>query len=166
MSAVNIADLHSYTLQNLFGTHCYPIFVHTAHLPSTLLYCVCTHCRTVLLCTSVLHSTNYLFATITAGYIPICCLSTVKSLIYVRPHCRTSLVPTCRRRIPVTVCTADATPSGVSRVRVTQMSLQECDLGLHRTVTVDSHRQRTDTSYESAALASLEWTCFPLPLTR
>ena len=63
------------------------------------------------------------------------------------------------------MCTADATPSGVSRVRVIQTSLQECDLGLHKTVTVDSHRQRTDTSYKGPALASLEWTCFPLPLT-
>jgi len=59
---------------------------------------------------------------------------------------------------------ADATPSGVSRVRVTQTSLREGDIGLHRTVTVDSHRQRTDTSYKCLALASLEWTCFPLPL--
>ena len=70
----------------------------------------------------------------------------------------------CRRRIPVAVCAADATPSGVSRVRVTQTSLREGDIGLHRTVTVDSHRQRTDTSYKCPALASLEWTCFPLPL--
>jgi len=64
----------------------------------------------------------------------------------------------CRRRI------RDATPSGVSRVRVTQTSLLECDIGLHRTVTVDSHRRRTDTPYKCPVLASLEWTCFLLPL--
>jgi len=34
--------------------------------------------------------------------------------------------------------------------------LRECDIGLHRTVTVDSHRQRTDTPYKCPALASLE----------
>jgi len=64
------------------------------------------------------------------------------------------------------VCAADATPSRVSTVRVTQTSLREGDIGLHRTVTVDSHRQRMDTSYKSPALASLEWTCFLLPLTQ
>ena len=40
---------------------------------------------------------------------------------------------------------ADAMPSGVSRVPVIQMGLQECDSGLLRTITVDSHRGRTDT---------------------
>ena len=64
------------------------------------------------------------------------------------------------------MCAANATPSGVSRVWVTQTSLQECDIGLHRTVTVDSHRQHMDTSYKSPAPTSLEWTCFLLPLTK
>ena len=51
----------------------------------------------------------------------------------------------CRGRIPAAAGAVDATPSGVSRVRVTRTVLQECDIGLHRTVTVDSHRRRTDT---------------------
>jgi len=51
----------------------------------------------------------------------------------------------CRRRIPAAAGDADATPSGVSRVRVTRTVLRECDIGLHRTVTVDSHRRRMDT---------------------
>ena len=51
----------------------------------------------------------------------------------------------CRGRIPAATGAADATPSGVSRVRVTRTVLWECDIGLHRTVTVDSHRRRTDT---------------------
>jgi len=50
-----------------------------------------------------------------------------------------------RRRIPAAAGAVDATPSGVSRVRVTRTVLRECDIGLHRTVTVDSHRRRTDT---------------------
>ena len=54
-------------------------------------------------------------------------------------------VRVCRRRIPAAAGAADATPSGVSRVRVTWTVLRECDIGLHRTVTVDSHRRRTDT---------------------
>ena len=51
----------------------------------------------------------------------------------------------CRRKIPAAAGAADATPSGVSRVRVTRTVLRECDIGLHRTVKVDSHRRRTDT---------------------
>jgi len=51
----------------------------------------------------------------------------------------------CRGRIPAAAGAADAMPSGVSRVRVTRTVLRECDLGLHRTVTVDSHRRHTDT---------------------
>jgi len=51
----------------------------------------------------------------------------------------------CRRRNPAAAGAADATPSGVSRVRVTRTVLRKCDIGLHRTVTVDSHRRRTDT---------------------
>ena len=62
--------------------------------------------------------------------------------------------------MPAAAGAADATPCGVSRVRVTRTVLRECDIGLHRTVTVDSHRQRTDTPYKCPALASLEWTCF------
>jgi len=68
--AVNTADLHSYALQNLFGTHRRPTFVHAARLPplplaifvhaacppSTSWTCVCTHCRTSLVHTAVLHS--------------------------------------------------------------------------------------------------------------
>jgi len=54
-------------------------------------------------------------------------------------------VARCRRRIPAAAGAADATPSGVSRVRVTRTVLRECDIGLHRTVMVDSHRRRTDT---------------------
>jgi len=68
--AVNTADLHSYALHNLVGTHSCPTFVHaarlsplplatfvrTAHLPSTLSTCVCKHCRTSLVHTAVQHS--------------------------------------------------------------------------------------------------------------
>jgi len=41
----------------------------------------------------------------------------------------------CWRRIPAAAGTADAMPSGVSRVRVTRTVLRGCDIGLHRTVT-------------------------------
>jgi len=69
-SPVNIVDLHSYTLQNLVGTHNCPTFVYaaclpplllatcirTAHLPSTFLTCIHTRCKTLLPPTAVLHS--------------------------------------------------------------------------------------------------------------
>ena len=54
--AVNTADLCSYALHNLVGTHRCPSFVHPARMQSTLLTCVHTHCRTSLVHTAVLHS--------------------------------------------------------------------------------------------------------------
>jgi len=54
-SAVYIADLRSYALQNLVGIYHCPTFVHAAHLPSTSLTYVRTHCRTPLVCTAVRH---------------------------------------------------------------------------------------------------------------
>jgi len=62
LSAVNIADLHSYALQNLVGMHrcqtfvCAPrqpslplaTFIPAAHLPSTSLTSIRTHCRTLV----------------------------------------------------------------------------------------------------------------------
>jgi len=55
-SAVNIVNLRSYALQNLVGTNCYPTLVHAARLPSTLLTCIRTHCRTSLVPAAVLRS--------------------------------------------------------------------------------------------------------------
>ena len=55
-SAVNIVDLRSYVLQNLFATHCCPRFVRAARLPSTSLTCIRTCCKTSFLPTVVLHS--------------------------------------------------------------------------------------------------------------
>ena len=55
-SAVYIVDLHSYALQKLVGTHCCPTFVRAAHMKSSPLICVRTHCRTSLVHTAVLHS--------------------------------------------------------------------------------------------------------------
>jgi len=68
--AVNTADLSSYALQNLVGTHRCPTFLHAARLPplplatficaarlpSTSSTCVRTCCKTSLLPTAVLHS--------------------------------------------------------------------------------------------------------------
>jgi len=54
-SAVDIADLRSYALQNLAGMHRCPRLVRAAHLPSTSSTSVRTHCRTSLVCTAVLH---------------------------------------------------------------------------------------------------------------
>jgi len=68
--AVNTADLRSYTLRNLIGTHGFPTFVHaerlpplplatfvrTPSLPSTSSTCVRTHCRTSLVHTAAVHS--------------------------------------------------------------------------------------------------------------
>jgi len=68
--AVNTADLRSYALQNLVGTHRCPTFVHAARLPplplatfvcaaclpSTSSTCIPTHWITLLVCTAVLHS--------------------------------------------------------------------------------------------------------------
>ena len=58
----------------------------------------------------------------------------------------------------------DAMPSGVSRVLVTWIVLRKCEIGLYRTVTVGSHRWHMDTHIKCLVLASLEWTCFLLPL--
>jgi len=80
-STVNIADLRSYALQNLVGTHrsqtfLYPLrlpllplatFVRTARLPSTSPNSVHTHCRTLFVCAAVLHSTLRSPATIIAN---------------------------------------------------------------------------------------------------
>jgi len=54
-SAVYIADLRSYALQNLVGMYRCPTFVHAARLPSTSLTYVRTYCRTPLVHTAVRH---------------------------------------------------------------------------------------------------------------
>ena len=53
--AVNIVDLRSHPLQSFVGTHCCPTFVRAARMPSIPLTCVCTHCRSSLVCTALLH---------------------------------------------------------------------------------------------------------------
>ena len=53
---LNTADLHSYMLQNLVGTHCCPTFVRAARIPSTLLTYVRTRCKTSLVPTAVVDS--------------------------------------------------------------------------------------------------------------
>ena len=55
-SAINIVDLCSYALDNLVGMHRSSSFVHAAHMLSTPLTCVRTHCRTSFVCTTVLYS--------------------------------------------------------------------------------------------------------------
>jgi len=55
-SAVNIAELRSYALQNLVCMCRCPTFVPAAPRPSTLLTYVRRHCRTSLEFTTVLHS--------------------------------------------------------------------------------------------------------------
>jgi len=55
-SAINIVDLHSYTLRNLVGTHCCPTFLRTACLLSRSSTCACTRCSVSLAATAVLHS--------------------------------------------------------------------------------------------------------------
>jgi len=69
-SAANTAELRSYVLQNLVGTHRCPTFVHAARLPplplatfvraarllSTSSTCVRTRCKTSLVRTALLHS--------------------------------------------------------------------------------------------------------------
>jgi len=55
-SATNIVDLRSYAFQNLVATNCCPTFVRAASLPSTSSTCVCTHCKTSLVRTALLHS--------------------------------------------------------------------------------------------------------------
>jgi len=55
-SAVNIAELRSYALQNLVCMCRCPRFVGAARLPSTSPTSVRTRCRTSLVCTAVLHS--------------------------------------------------------------------------------------------------------------
>jgi len=55
-SAVNIVDLHSYTLQNLIATHCCRTFVPAARLPSASSTCVRMRCRSSLVPTAFLHS--------------------------------------------------------------------------------------------------------------
>ena len=56
LSAINIVDLCSYTLQNLVATPCCPTFVRAACLPSTSSSCVRTRCRSSLEPTALLHS--------------------------------------------------------------------------------------------------------------
>ena len=70
-SAVNLADLRSYALQNLVGMHRCPTFVRAAYLPSTSLTSVRMCCRTSLVCTAV--------------YIRMCCSSAVNIAI-LRSH--------------------------------------------------------------------------------
>jgi len=54
-SAVYIADLRSYVLQNLVGMYRSPTFVRAARLPSISLTYVRTYCRTPLVRTAVRH---------------------------------------------------------------------------------------------------------------
>jgi len=54
-SAVYIADLRLYALQNLVRMHCCPTFVQAARLPSTSPTSVRRPCSTSLVCTAVLH---------------------------------------------------------------------------------------------------------------
>jgi len=54
--AVNSADLHLYTLQNLLATHGCRTFVNATRLASTSSTCVRMHCRTSLVRTTVLQS--------------------------------------------------------------------------------------------------------------
>jgi len=55
-SAIYIADLRSYTLQNLVGIRDCPTLVRAACLPSKSPTSVRTHCRTPLVCTAVQRS--------------------------------------------------------------------------------------------------------------
>jgi len=79
-SAVNIADLRFYVLQNLVGMHRCRTFVRTARLPSTSLTSVRTCCRTSLVCTAVLHS----YALLVCHHSPRCTTS--------RTHCSFGLI--------------------------------------------------------------------------
>jgi len=79
-SAVNIADLRSYVLQNLVGMHRCPTFVRAARLPSTSLTSVRTRCRTSLVCSAVLHS----YALLVCRHSPRCSTS--------RTHCSFGLI--------------------------------------------------------------------------
>ena len=88
-SAINIPNLHSYTLQNLIGMHHCPIFVHAAHLLSTSLTSVRTCCRTALVCTAV--------------YIRMHCSSAV-NIAKLRSHALQN--PICMCRCPTFVCAA------------------------------------------------------------
>ena len=54
--AVNIVDLHLYTLQNLIGMQCCPTLIRATQLSSTSLTCVGTPCRASLISTADLHS--------------------------------------------------------------------------------------------------------------
>ena len=55
-SAVYIVDLHSYALQKLVGTHCFPTFIRAARMQTTPLTCVRTRCRTLLVHIAILYS--------------------------------------------------------------------------------------------------------------
>jgi len=79
-SAVNIADLRSYALQNLVAMHRCPKLVRTARLPSTSLTYVRMRCRTSLVCTAVLHS----YALLVCRHSPRCTTS--------RTHCSFGLI--------------------------------------------------------------------------
>jgi len=79
-SAVYIVDLRSYALQCFVATHCCPIFLRAACMPSTSLSCICvlqnlvgTCCSPTFVCAARMLST------------PLTC---------VRTRCRASLVPT------------------------------------------------------------------------
>jgi len=87
LSAVIIADLRSYALQNLVATHFYPTFlfspcllplplatfIRAARLPSTSPTSVRTHCRTSLVRTMSDICMSSASAAITAGYIRMRC---------------------------------------------------------------------------------------------
>jgi len=107
-SAVNIADLRSYALQNLVCMCRCPTFVRTASLPSTSLTYVRTRGRTSLEFTTVLHSYALLvccqhrrppFVRVAEprwyaplSYIRKRCSTAVYIATYARTRCRTSLV--------------------------------------------------------------------------
>ena len=106
-SAVYIADLRSYALQNLVGTHRCPTFVSAARLPSTsltyvrtrrtsALYIVTyarTRCRTSLVFTAVLHSYALLVCR-QHRRPPFVCIAEPRwyaSLSYIRKRCSTAV---------------------------------------------------------------------------
>ena len=109
--AVNTADLPSYTLQNFFGTHRCPTFVHAGHLPllplatflraarllSTSSTCVRTRCKTLSVRTPVLYSYALL----------VCCLHRRPAFVRVAEARWYTLLAYIRMRCSYVVNTAD-----------------------------------------------------------
>jgi len=96
-SAVNIAELHSYALQNLVCMCRCPTFVRAAPLPSTSLTYVRTCGRTSLEFTTVLHSYALLVCRQNRRP-PFVCIAEPRwyvPLSNVRTRCRTALLRTC-----------------------------------------------------------------------